>query len=219
MSTYNTGWLIDRLKFLLHAVDSAPDTDFDGPSGNTNKWYLDALSQAYEDEINDAVEEVGWRRFKRVHTFTWPASQLRLVLPAEIKDRAHLELRDITSSSEGDLLLIGDANYSGTVFFYDANTLEYPTAGPSAAMSLKMEYVASASELKKNTDEPDLIPKQFRRLLIWSAGIVARDILDEEAPSKWVQRRDEMRANFHSFLAKGSPLVNSPAVIINHEQD
>lgn len=205
----NLGWLRDRLGRLLNFNEGQTNQDFTGPSADENKWMDEYLNAAYEFEVEEAVNNVGWRRFTRFYEFSWPAQQLTLELPRERWDTQFIEWRDVTDIETGSELDF----HPLSIFAKDNKTYQWGDAGPGRTTTVRAFFIANARELEDKYDEPDLIPHQNRRLVVWKGGDIARAEADEETPSRWLKHIDDLRQQFHSSLSSGNPRINDPARI------
>jgi hypothetical protein len=59
--------------------------------------------------------------------------------------------------------------------------------------------------MTEDLDEPILIPRRHRHLLIWSAAIILRTVADEEPPRMFLTRQRDLRERFHKSLSMGRP--------------
>jgi len=199
---------LTRLRFLLSqklTFNSAQtDQDFAGPSSNRNAILDEYLFEAYTEEVNLAKIEVGYNPFLFRSTLTWSASSQTLMIPRRLLDHQIYRIDDETDSTPGQVLWIGtDGGRTTTVAWRDRDTLQWGTTGPASARTLTAFYSGMANKMTEATQEPDLIPPQYRHLLVWSAAIIGRMEADEMAPPSWLQRRDELRRQFWLLLSRG----------------
>ena len=80
-------------------------------------------------------------------------------------------------------------------------------------------YIATPVTLKDEMDEPDLIPREFRELLGWSAAIRLLRAGDQQSPAEWKSAQRELRLQFWKMAASGSPALYPSARIRNHSPD
>lgn len=212
MSTRNLGWLRVELARLLNFDATNPDAAFIGTS--TDPWSLvDGFAQeAYEAIISDVLCMVGHTElFRRYVDVTWAASDVTLTIPSWLDHTSIIEIRDVTTSSDGDIKGVrplGNTNTS-ELWWISPGVLQFGTSGPGQDLTLRFWYVQT-EELQSSLSEPTLIPYRFRMLWKWSAAIIARRYKDEDAiPDSWLQQEAEWRRRFHHAISQGSP--SSPA--------
>jgi hypothetical protein len=199
----NRGTLRQELSFLLNAEENAADQAFN--TSRLNK----AIDQAYEREWERAKLHANGEFSKMYQDgLTWPASQLRLVLPESLASKTIIDIYDITSGEPG-AVLISKSNYT----WADRGTLQWVgTTGPGSAKSLRVYYEAVAEPLINDDAVPVLIPPQFHQLLVWSAGCQLRAGADERMPPDWVTERDDLRLDCYKHLSRGKPLSAPPVM-------
>lgn len=200
----NLAWLRAGLQQKLNFNPAQTDQDFQGPSSNLNALLDGYLNEAYILETNLAKIEFGFQPFTLRHTLTWAASSQTLTVPRILLDHQIYKIEDETDAVPGKLLWIGtDGGRSQTIAWRDRDTLQWGSAGPGSARTLTVFYSAAANPLVEASHEPDLIPPQYRHLLIWSAAILGRYESDEEAPMGWIAQREEWRRQYWTLLSRG----------------
>jgi hypothetical protein len=208
--TRNLAWLRSRVARLLNSdINEEPDQDFSG--GEDNPWELidDAISEAAEDELELAKQEANSEVFiLNAGTFSWPSGQAELTLDSRFVNEDIVRLDDETHAVPGELVWVlnRDARTLPDIFWVDRKTIRWGTDGPAETKTIRVFILPSCVDLTQPTDEPDFIPPKHRRLLIWSAAIVARLALDEDAvPQRWINRREQLRLSFWTALSKSRP--------------
>lgn len=203
--TLNLGWLRQELQLLINFNPNQTDQDFAGPSSNANALLDRFLYQAYVKETNAAKLEIGFQEFILRHSLTWTASEQTKVLPRKLIDHQIYKIDDETDSIPGTPLWVGtDGGRSSIVAWRDRNTLQWGSAGPGSDRTLMCFYAASANRLVEASQEPELIPPQYRYLLVWSAAIIARSHSDEAVSPLWLAERAEWRQQYHLLLSRGT---------------
>jgi hypothetical protein len=160
--------------------------------------------------------------FKRKSDFTWTADATTMEIPDEMLGKQILRISDDTDTSPGPVLRIWDEANDGSGFYtYDHDTWGWYPA-PSSDRSLVITYVADCKYLREATDEPDLIPRRHRDLIIWSAAIWLHQVApvtNTKTLGLWLGRQDELRFDYHKELARGSPAGHPPPHIRNPYPD
>jgi hypothetical protein len=217
MKAWNLSQLILRLRYLVNSNEGQSDQDFAGPSGDADRHFRDALNEAYIEEVTEAAQHADPARWLHAtHTFTWEASEPTLTLPPAIDGKNLLGLQDITSSTPGTPLWIGAAN---TIWWKDRTTLQWGSTGPASDTTILATYISEPQELVSGADEPVLIPRAHRHLLVWSAGCIMRSIADEDAPGSWMNKRDELREALWKDLSLGRPMDTGYPGILTTNND
>ncbi len=206
----NREQLRQEVAFLVNFTEGTADQDF--TVARLNK----AIQYAYRNEVRQAKLTGLSRWFKKVAQISWPASQVRYKLPNSLSKKNIIAFWDITNSDPGYVLDVrGDSLSGSSLFWYEADTLQWASTGPSAATTLLIEYLADSEYLAADGDSPDLIPADYHDLLVWSAAIYLRTVGDEQPPSHWVAEREQFRYDFWKFLSKGRPFTDTPSVMTN----
>jgi hypothetical protein len=207
--------LQDRLKFILNFNDTQTDQDF------TNARIKQALNFSYESEINRAQAEGSRRYFRAVREIEWVADELTYTLAYPLDQRGLIRITDITNTDPGYALVFDENGFHGDVFWKDRNTIQWGTQGPNAGKTLRVEFYTRPIAMVEDNDEPELIPPQFRELLLWSAACWLRDIADDDmgTPQSWQRRLDEWRIDFWKYLSRGRPTDDVPAVTNTYPDD
>jgi hypothetical protein len=215
----NLGWLRRRVAWLLNQDLDEPDQDFAGRDG-AHPWEEidEAISAAYEDELELAIQETDRELFIVSEQLVWPSGQRTLALPTHLTGAQIERITDETYGTPGELLWVTTYN-SGEVSFLDHATLQWGTSGPAGAKTLRIFYLAQAQDLVSPLDEPTFIPSRFRRLLIWGAAAVIRRGVDEDdTPQSWVQQQHEMRLTMWQALSKGRPRASNRGGVYSPEE-
>ncbi len=208
----NLGEIRDLVNWIVDFDSTQTDQAFAGPTGDTNRHIDRAINLAYEEEVNSAMQNSSHEAFQFEHEFTWTASAATMKIPAAIRDFPILAIRDDTNTTRGGGAIVRLSERIGAIdglYVIDRDTWGwYPT--PSAAKTLRILYLAQATQMKQDMDEPHLIPAAHRALIAWSAAILLRDVADEQAPRSWVTKRMSMRASLAKELSKGRPIEYPP---------
>jgi hypothetical protein len=215
----NLAWLRTRVSNLVNFDVTQPDQDFTGPASEPNQLIDGALSEVYMEEINRARFEAAKDWFKVDFTFTWAADTSTLdltTLSSDLSTHSIIELSDETDDSEGTPIWVRHTSYESPVSWRNRTTLQWGTSGPGSARTIRAVYMASPQDLSDPLQEPYLVPPEYRWLLVWGAAVILRDMADEEAPARWVAKRDELREVFHLALAQGK--VQQPAVNVIRDE-
>lgn len=212
MSTKNLAWLRDKVARKLNFNVSQTDQDFAGPASDAYKLIDDYINEAYLLEVNRAKVEIGAQPFRAQHSFTWAASSVTLTLPQHLLDQQMERLDDETDQTPGTTLWVSDRPSTGSIAWYDRNTLIWGSTGPASARTLKAFYLAAPQELKSPLAEPSLVPPDHRWLIVWSAAIIGRSEADERAPEKWEQHLATTRNDYHALLSRG--VIMTPGYLI-----
>lgn len=213
--------LRDRLSWMIDFNATQTDQDFRGPSGDANRRVNDEINLAYRREVEEA-KKVREMHFKRKHSFTWTANASTLDIPEGLKDCRIFRIRDNTDVNPGPILSVWDEGDDGNGFYvYDNDTWGWYPA-PSSARTLVAEYLAESGWLKADADEPALIPRRHRELIVLSAAInmhMVAPITDTKTFKDWQNRLYELRFAWHKEVARGSPSEHPPARIRNAYPD
>jgi len=219
MSVRNVDWLRKEVCRMLNIDVNAPDQAFSKEDVNPWAEIDSALTEAYEQELEEAILETDSDWFFQGMAVTWPVSQRTLELPAELQGMEILRVDDETHDQPGIMLVISSRaeQYEPEISWADYKTLQWGFAGPVETKTLKFFYLAHAPELNDPVQEPIWIPSQFRRLLVWTASIVLRKRVAEEAPQQWLQEQEAWRMRFHLSLSRGRPRDTNRPQIMNVE--
>jgi hypothetical protein len=171
-----------------------------------------ALNEAYNDEVNLALNNGLDRYFLRVQEFTWEASTVRKELPKALQGKVVLNFLDVTEDTIGSDIDISDLGSTSTVFFYDKKTLQWGTTGPGSDTTVRAVYLNVAVEMTQDNDEPDALPSQYHSLIAWSAACWLKRIAEEQAPNEWERYLADKRDAMHKFMSKGRPVSDTPRI-------
>lgn len=198
----NFGELVDLTGYILNFNDTQTDQDF------SSKRLKQTLNLVYTSEINKAKQEGGKDYFTKLYTFTWPASQVTITLPFSLQQADLLGFEDITNTDPGIPVGVGGP----LVFWKDNKTLQWSSDGPPETLTIRVSYLASPAKMVDDADEPDLIPRDYRELLAWSAACWMRTVGDEGIPQMFAMKLDELRMDYYKQIALGRPRGNIPIV-------
>lgn len=179
--------------------------------GQTNQAYTtirvnQALDMAYRKEMNAIRLEAGWKWTRVVTDVSWPASQVKLELPASISQQGIIGIRDITNSNPGPELVISNDRDTERPFWLDRNTLQWGTSGPPSATTLRFIYWPRVIMGADDDSEPDLIPYDFRDVLAWSAAVILSKVGDITPPQSWLDELRELRSDMWVYLGSNRPM-------------
>lgn len=183
--------LQDEVKDLVNFTEAA-DKDFELVR------IKGALNRRYESELLIAQQQGGATWFHVNQSVTWTGSTATLVLPAGLSKASLIELSDITDNDPGYPL-------PGEVFWLDHRTLQWGENGPAADKTIRLTYLSRPVTMVNDADEPELIPPEFRMLLVWSAAVFLRTKADEGSPQEWRHELNEARLNFWKTISRGRP--------------
>lgn len=215
-NVYNVAWYISKTKWVVN-FNSQNNLDFAGPSTDADMRFRDALQQAYYREIELAQAEVGLSRFYRNATITWPASQVTLTLDTSLHDKQFIEWRDITSSSDGEPMLVGSRFEDNEIWELSGNTFQWGTAGAPRATTIQATYLAEAEELLEDNQVPALIPRKYAWLLVYSAAEILYGVADPSVPGFISKEINRLRDAYHKSLSRGRFLHSDAPVIRNDD--
>lgn len=203
----NRGQLREELSFLLNFNEGQADQDFS--TTRLNK----AIQWAYEDEVRQAKLEGQTRWFRKVKTFIWAADDIRMELPQGLHKKMLQQLWDITSNDPGTPIIVRENGYSGgDIFWYDNKQLQWGENGPNSDVTIQADYLAECEQLTDDGDEPDLIPNEYHKLIVWSAAVFLRTVADEAPPASWQRELQMLRLGFWKVLSRGRPFTDSATV-------
>jgi hypothetical protein len=209
--------LIEEVKFILNANTGQTDQAARGTATDPDVRYRNALNEAYADEVDEAMQVSDVRHFLRNRSLTWPASQKTLNVGTLAEVVLH-RIEDITDQDPGTLIWFDGRLENSNWFWLNRDTIQWGVSGPTSARTLRFTYVEEPSELKDDADIPEIIPRRFRHILAWSAAIILRIIMDEEAPRHFVERRNGIRLRYHKSLQMGRPIQEgSPGAGIDRD--
>lgn len=211
----NRNDLRSELAFLLNFTEDTADQDF--TSNRLNK----ALDRAYNLEVERAKLQGSYKYFHQTASATWAASSQTYALVDPFKDKAIIDIYDVTSGEPGfPLVVAAHMNQGGNAFWKDRNTLQWTgVGGPSDARTLRVFYEATAETLMSDESIPELVPPQFHYLLVWTASILLREAGDEEIPRSWMHEREELRMDFYKHISRGRPTSHVPTIVRDPVQD
>jgi hypothetical protein len=204
---------------MLHADVTEADEAFSGPQGEPYEIIDEALTQAYDEIIQEAEGEVDPDFFKFEMQVQWPQGQAVFTLPNHI-DRANvLYMRDITSGAPGIVLKPGHAPEYGTpagVYWSSPNQISWTNqgnwasalsatgapiivlTGPATLMTLSIAYSANSIIFSEPTQEPLGIPFKYRRMWPLRAACML-DPAHVLQPA-WMEQYERAKQAFHFKL-------------------
>lgn len=215
MAVRNMKWLLDTLKFVVSYDNQGNAQDFVGPRNDPNKYFREALNEAYKQEVEEAQEQVGEDAFLTYEDVTWPANSVTFEFPRAIVDKQWMTARDITDASDGPELDIGDVPEHYEIWQVKRGIYQWGTTGAPRTTTIRIFYLREAEELVSDAQEPELIPSRFRWLIVWSAALILRLVSDDAAgpPPKWEKQQTMLRERFIKAASRGRLAVSSPPVI------
>lgn len=208
-----------RVQDLVNFTPGQIDQDFPGTAADSNRDVDWAINEAYTEEVELGKLHGSQKAFRRLHPFTWPADTATMPIPTELLDKDILFIRDNSDQTPGPTVATFDDMVEGSgLRFYDRVTWGLvPT--PGAARSYVVVYMSDAEEMKNANDEPELLPRSFHRLIVWSAAILLKEKGDEEAPQAWTVKQQDIRLQLWRKLSKGRPQFQPPQRIRNDSPD
>jgi hypothetical protein len=204
--------LVTELGWILDFNESQTNQDF------TSTRLKKLIQWAYKKEINKAKQEGNSSYFCSFIDFTWESDLVTLSLPETVRHQEVLKFFDVTDSTLGSELLIGRYGQGRTIFWAANNKLQWGTDGPGSDRIIRAVFLANAETLIDDESEPELIPPQFRELLLWSAAIIARKVADDDIPQAWAEELNEARIDFWAHVSRGRPYSMS-ALLESQEYD
>jgi len=208
MTARNLEWLRPRVARLVNFNVSEPDEDFESEDSD-RPWNLidDAINEANELEHEFMVDNVALTQMQIVEELVWSANERTLALPVHLYQQNVLRVDDETAGAPGSPVQIWNRGqgYEPTVSWRDYRTLQWGTVGPGQDTTLAITYVPPAPLLEEEIDEPWTIPPRFRRVIVWSAGIILRLHAEDTAPQGWYGQREYWRERLVLAMSKGSP--------------
>jgi hypothetical protein len=205
MKTWTLERLIDGTKRIVNQVDGLTDQAFTGPAGDLDLYFRDALNEAYDDEVEESKQNGDPRWFLAELQATWSSGVSTFTLPALVRGTRIERIADITSSYPGQELWVGDNPQRAQIHWRDRDTLWWGSSGPGSDRTILLTYCSDPETLEDPDDEPMLIANKFRHLLMWAAAMILVTMADQEAPSEWRRRRDDIRDRWQKFLMMGRP--------------
>lgn len=197
----------DEVKDTLNFLGDGVSADF------TPGQIRNAINNRYVHEVNMARENGGQLWFRAIASFSWAAADVTVTLTTPALDKQLTRIFDITSSANTPVeLVVGDRPERGDIWWKDRSTLQWGSAGPGSARTIRVEYIADAGELVSDTDEPVLIVPAHRYILVWSTCKLLRLKADERVPSSWDAELEEARLSWWKELSRGRPYSNMPMV-------
>lgn len=207
-ATYNVEWLLKKLKWVVNYNEGQPNQNYRGPSTQTDKHFLDALNEAYQSIIRKA-RETRAQAWRHIHDVTWPSADVTFELPDELKNKQVTLVRDITDGIDGPIVDIGDFQDRFEVFRRDFKTLQWGTTGPGRDTTLRFFYLVAAEPLIHNAQVPELVPEEFKMLLVYEAAFELRIVSENRAPEAWYKKIEEMSESFHKLVSRGWPMESN----------
>ena len=203
----NRGEMRSDLSFIVNVDEGTANQDFS--TSRLNK----AIQWCYDEEVRKAKLRGQVRWFKKTAQITWPASQVRLKLPTSLSKRNLVGLWDFTNADPGYPIVVRETSLDGgDCWWFDNDTLQWGTTGPSSAVTVHIEYLEDAEFLASDSNEPDLIPTDYHKMIVWGAAVFLRAVGDEAPPAFWVQQHSELQMDYWKFLSKGRPFTDGPSV-------
>ena len=191
--------LQDKLDFWLNADSTASDQMFTVANKKT------ALNFVQKTIFNKLQNEVTRENFKTYTDITWPASQVTLVVPNGIEPSNIIHVRDITASTLGPVMHIDQLPELSTPHWADRRTMQWGTAGPSSAKTLRVTHYAIPSDMVSDGDTPALLPLQHHELIPLSAVIHLYEVAQIQAPAQWYAAQYAMTQDAIKSMSKGKP--------------
>lgn len=209
MTPGNLAQLTNKVSYLVNFNSGQTDQDFRGPAAYANQRIHDAINESYIEECNLGKQNGSRDWYRRRYSMTWTADAATMTIPAVLQERDIEVIFDATNVSTGEVgpaLQLWDGIHQGSgLFRYDNTTWGWhPT--PGSEKTLDILYIAEPVELIGDGDIPDLVPLAYRDLLVWSAGIILKEIADEASPKAWLTRREQLRYSYWKNLeSHGQP--------------
>lgn len=209
---------------LLNFNSGQTDQDF------TAAQIKDAVNRAYKREYRKAREEGSRHYFFAITDIIWPASDVTLPLPNNLRGSQIVNIKDVTDDATGFYVIIYDGgdppigtpawagqSLSGGIHWKDRNTLQWGNQGPSTEKTLRVEHYPRSVDMVQDDDEPDLIPHDHREVIFWSAAVDLRRRADEASPQSWSRELAELRMDLHKEVSRGRP-NSSPTTISSNDK-
>ena len=204
----NFGELLTELKDLLNFDSAQTHQDF------TDTQLKSALNRAYLREIRKARQQGLDEYFLDTTTFTWTSGEQTYALVDPLNKASILQLRDVTDSEYAQNMA-----FTESFRWLDRNTLEWLPDGPSSDRTIRAFFSELPVDMVSNNEEPDLIPREFREVLVYSAAVELRLRADEEAPRSWEGFLDDVRADYWKHLSLGRPRTNQASISLPSNVD
>jgi hypothetical protein len=213
MTTKDLTWLRTRTAKLVNFNIDEPDEDFEGTTDNAWEEIDDALNEAVDTEYAELTLNIDPLRLSINLQYEWPIAETTFTLPSALTESAIQHVYDVTDGYPGTLLWVMNrgVQYEPAIFPESRNVWRWGSEGPGSTRTLQFTLVPPGPELVKASDEPHLVPRQFRRLLVWSAACILRMRAEDDAPVQWLDARDRFRERLVLWYAGGSPrATNQP---------
>lgn len=203
----NLAWLRTEVSRKLDHNSGQPNQAFAGVTNDTNEDIDALIQEAYDSELEEAMQNCTAEIFMEAAELTWPSGQQTFILPDYLEGADILRIDDITNYSPGTPIWVSSRteHYEPQVFPQDRRTIRWGPNGPGQATTMRITYLPEANQLKDPSDEPRYIPSRYRWLLVWTAAIIGRKIADEGVPGQWLGEQQEWRQKFHIAMSKGRP--------------
>jgi hypothetical protein len=209
----NLAELRDLVSFIVDYNEGQTDQDFRGPSTDTNKHIDRALNLSYKEEVRLAIQNGGEDSFRFLHTFTWAASATSMAIPDALKGKIIEAIRDDTDQTPGPILRLWDQLADGTGLYKRTKDTWGWNPAPSSAKTLTALFHGMPEDMKQEGDVPWILDDSHHELLAWSAAIWLRTVADEQAPSNWLSRQQELRFQLWKEVSRGTPKLFPPKSI------
>lgn len=185
-----------ELAFILSVREGEADQDFQTARLNT------ALDRAYERCVIDGRMHGMSIHFMLLQNLTWEADATTFTMPTDLGCREIIKLWDLTSG-EPAIELRESMDYK----YVDRKTLQWGdgSTGPSADVTIKVQYSAAAEKLETDASEPALIPPEHRMYIVWEAACSLRGIADDQIPQYWHAEREKARLGFIKYVSRPKP--------------
>ncbi len=181
MRKWNKGELVAEIPRVLNSTPTTVGANY------TAAELLVSLNQVYSDIVEEAKQSAAAEHFIARSQIVWPANQNILELNDNLVGKEIRVVYDITDSQRPTILDIGNNPVEADIYWISPTALKWYN-GPSAEKTLLFEVYTCADEMVEDDDEPVLIPRQFRNVLVWGTAIYQRDIQDERTPGPWNAR-------------------------------
>jgi len=196
--------LIDLAQFVLNNNDTQTDQDF------TKTRIKQFLNLGYKRAILQGKQNGSKNYFKKNAAIEWPVDQLTLKLPQNFQKIDLIRIEDVTTNDPGPKLSITDTSSGGGAFWLDNNTIQWGSAGPSEAKTLRFFYKAGAEKLMRDDDIPRLINSENAPIIVWEGMTLLLEVADGKAPDTFYKNLKESRFSFWKELAQGRPEDTEP---------
>jgi hypothetical protein len=196
--------------FLVNMDENTPDQSLNTTVVAGQKTRVDKeIQKAYEREWERAKTNANqdWVVARRDGD-VWTANTNFHTIPSDIINKQIIDVYDMSSNSEPGIRLVPNSDFTWT----GRNEMQWNgTSGPGSDKALRYLYEVMV-EVITDDAEPSLIPTQFHQLIILSAGVHLREVMDENVPQSWLEERRELQMDFYKYLSRGRPLSSPPTI-------